>query len=388
MAITYDLRAGMHNSDGFYSSLAHFVNELISNQLSEFEFFIRNYMDFLQVTEQEKLRTAEEYFFDITLLGVLWNEYGDRAQNLGTVRATLLKCLYSLRRKNKLLKPYIDKLRGILATLWLAGDAGSDIPQYPDINENKKLLEWLQAAGDFREESLRITLLLSYLTTLASDEYEKIAASIIDFAGYFKQRALEYFHDYTGKIPEYIQIESSSNRWQENVIFCTRSEIEYIMNLVGSELMNRAFQQSFYKSRKQFALLPACMRNDPDRCQAKKLELAMICTGCDNECNVNRYRILGMQEGFAVRIIPHSSDFSRWLKDWAVGKDYGVIGVACPLHLISGGLELRKLNIAAQCVFLDYCGCKNHWHPDGIMTDLNGNELLKIVKGAPKKVAV
>jgi len=56
--------------------------------------------------------------------------------------------------------------------------------------------------------------------------------------------------------------------------------------------------------------------------------------------------------------------------------------VACPLHLISGGLELRKLNIAAQCVFLDYCGCKNHWHQDGIMTDMNSRQLLKITNGS------
>ncbi|MBD3276509.1 MAG: DUF116 domain-containing protein, partial [Candidatus Marinimicrobia bacterium] len=243
------------------------------------------------------------------------------------------------------------------------------------------------AAGDFREESIRLNLLVNYFSTLTWNGYQKTAVRMIDFAESFKREAQEWFGEYTGEISAYIKSESPKKRWQENVIFCARREIEYILNLVGSELMNRAFQPAFYDSKKQFALLPACMRNNPDRCQAKRLDIEMTCTGCDEECNVYRYREMGRREGFAVRIIPHSSDFSRWLKDWAVDKDYGVIGVACPLHLIAGGLELRKLNISAQCVFLDYCGCKNHWHEDGIMTDLNGNHLLKTVRGRSAEAA-
>jgi hypothetical protein len=381
MAITYDLRGGRGSSDEFYSSLSQYVDQLLSERYPEFEPVIHDYMNYLRDTQHEPLRTPEEYFFDFILLSVLWNEYGARAKKLGSIRAMLLKSLYNLRRRNTTLKPYVDKLRGIFATLWLTDSEIADSPQYPDIADCHRLLQWLQAAGDFREESIRLNLLVNYLSTLTWNAYQKTAVRLMDFAEYFKRDAQEWFGEYTGKISDYIKSESPKKRWKENVIFCARREIEYIMNLVGSELMNRAFRFAFYESRKQFALLPACMRNNPDRCQARKLDIEMICTGCDEECNVYRYREMGRREGFAVRIIPHSSDFSRWLRDWAVGNDFGVIGVACPLHLIAGGLELRKLNISAQCVFLDYCGCKNHWHEDGIMTDLNGNHLLKTVRG-------
>jgi len=185
----------------------------------------------------------------------------------------------------------------------------------------------------------------------------------------------------------YIMQYAASKRWQENVIFCTRREVEYLMNVVGAEIMNRAMAEEFAGTQRKYALLPACMRQKPEQCQAKQLSLDMVCTGCDTQCNIYKFREVGRREGFAIRIIPHSSDFSRWLQSWAAGRDIGVIGVACPLHLIAGGLELRKLNIDAQCVFLDYCGCKTHWSEEGVMTDMNVNQLLNIVGAQRQELA-
>jgi len=237
----------------------------------------------------------------------------------------------------------------------------------------------MKASGDFREEAIRVSLVEKWISTLSDKRSEIIMKIICRVAADFKSESLEYFRDYTGNISEYIRKNTRTKQWQENVIFCTRREVEYLMNMVGAEIMNRAMAGSFENAKRKYALLPACMRQIPEACQAKKLSLEMVCTGCDAECNIYKYREMGRQKGFSVRIIPHSSDFSRWLETWAAGKDIGVIGVACPLHLIAGGLELRKLNIDAQCVFLDYCGCKNHWSEDGVMTDMNVNQLLKMI---------
>ncbi|WP_278244952.1 hypothetical protein [[Clostridium] dakarense] len=46
------------------------------------------------------------------------------------------------------------------------------------------------------------------------------------------------------------------------------------------------------------------------------------------------------------------------------------------LNLISGGLKAKSLGYIPQCVVLDYCGCKSHWHTDGITTDINIKRLL------------
>ena len=85
------------------------------------------------------------------------------------------------------------------------------------------------------------------------------------------------------------------------------------------------------------------------------------------------------KQGITAYLIPHSSDFSRFLVKWKDNRDTSLIGVACVLNLIAGGYEMKRLNIPSQCVFLDYCGCKKHWDKDGIATSLNVNQVKRII---------
>lgn len=150
--------------------------------------------------------------------------------------------------------------------------------------------------------------------------------------------------------------------------------------MVGAELMNRGFREKFINTYKKSLLIPACMRiRTDDECKSVKNNFDMKCTGCDLECRVYHLTKLGKEKNFSVHIIPHSSDFTTWLKTWAVNTGIGIVGVACPLNLITGGLELKSLNIPAQCLLLDYCGCRNHWDKDGFATDLNTTKLLEIL---------
>ena len=59
-------------------------------------------------------------------------------------------------------------------------------------------------------------------------------------------------------------------------------------------------------------------------------------------------------------------------------KNTGYIEVACVLNLLEGGYAMKNLELPAQCVFLDYCGCINHWHPLGTPTNLNRKHLKNI----------
>jgi len=81
-----------------------------------------------------------------------------------------------------------------------------------------------------------------------------------------------------------------------------------------------------------------------------------------------------------VFLIPHSSTLSKFLKFWQDKNETGIIGVAGILNLLTGGYKMQNHNIPSQCVFLDYCGCKKHWHDEGIPTRLNLQQLIKIVK--------
>jgi hypothetical protein len=84
------------------------------------------------------------------------------------------------------------------------------------------------------------------------------------------------------------------------------------------------------------------------------------------------------KEGCEVYIIPHSSSFTRWLCQWRNTREYGIVAVACVLNIAVGGYQMRELGIPSQCVLLDYCGCKKHWHKYGITTNLNVGRLMEV----------
>lgn len=131
--------------------------------------------------------------------------------------------------------------------------------------------------------------------------------------------------------------------------------------MVGAEILNRAFREDFIKTKVKIVLLPACMRFHTSKiCKAIHTKNGYLCTNCTSMCNVSRISKMGRQSIFQVYIIPYESDaFSKVspLKD-----KVGIVGVACVLNLLEGGWKAKSLNFIPQCVVLDYCGCRNHWH--------------------------
>jgi hypothetical protein len=92
---------------------------------------------------------------------------------------------------------------------------------------------------------------------------------------------------------------------------------------------------------------------------------------------------MGIKNNFDVFILPHASDLSRWAsKPGSPPK--GVVGVACLTTLIGGGWELKRHGVPAQCVLLNYCGCKKHWDPKGISTELDMQEMKRIFNIPPR----
>ena len=77
-------------------------------------------------------------------------------------------------------------------------------------------------------------------------------------------------------------------------------------------------------------------------------------------------------------MLPHASDLSLWVKRPGT-QTKGVVSVDCLTTLVGGGWELKRYGVPAQCVLLDYCGCKKHWHPEGIQTDLDIQEMKRVV---------
>ena len=150
--------------------------------------------------------------------------------------------------------------------------------------------------------------------------------------------------------------------------------------MVGAEIMNRGFKPKFDKIKKTcFACTGLYVFTGKISVRHEINGTDITCVGCSDDCRVNELvEAWEKRINFDVYIVPHSSSFTKWLERWQNNNNTGLIAVACLLNLVPGGYEMRELGLNAQCVLLDYCGCKNHWHEEGICTDLNESKVLEL----------
>ncbi|MDP4190461.1 MAG: DUF116 domain-containing protein [Bacteroidota bacterium] len=383
--ITYNLMRNEENSDFYYNEISNFTDAVLLKADDRFRPLVKLYMEYIRQNSLENLRSEHEYLFEFISLGVYWKIYGLRSLAVNPYIAKFLAKLYELRRNHRHLKPSIDYIRGILGTIFLVKEdleenTNNINSNIPSLNNLKSLVLWLEATGEFKEEVKRFKQWLGYLSIRSVIDINKYLKRLAEFASWFELKSEFLLSNYTYNIEEFQRTKLDGHKFKEDYIFCSRKKVEYHLSMFGAEVMNREFRDEFSKTVRKAVLLPACMRiNNGMNCKARKNSLDLVCTGCNSQCRINQITNLGKNSGFAVHIIPHSSSFTKWLESWGVDQGIGVVGVACPLNLVTGGLEMKALDIAAQCVLLDYCGCKNHWDNGGISTALNINELMRII---------
>ncbi|MGA7244111.1 MAG: DUF116 domain-containing protein, partial [Terracidiphilus sp.] len=170
---------------------------------------------------------------------------------------------------------------------------------------------------------------------------------------------------------------------REDQIFCGRPPVEYHLNMLAAEVMNRGLQNSFERTTRKVVLVPACMRGAKAAiCKSRIHGVDMTCMACDPDCAVNHITQHMRKLGATVYLVPHSSGFSRWLARWEREPGVGVTAVACMLNILPGGYNMRSRRIASQCLPLDYPGCKKHWDPKGFATTINEDRLVRIIVAA------
>ena len=227
---------------------------------------------------------------------------------------------------------------------------------------------------------IRLKQWIEFYKTKTDSEIETIFRSTISFSNIFNQIGRDMLGKYTGQISPFISNSLKKYAHREDYFFATRRENEYFLNMFGAEIMNRQMQSEFEHTSKKAVLLPTCMRIEPkDGCKAKSDGKELVCAQCNKDCNIGKIANKLKYHKVTTYLIPHSSDFSRFLIKWKDNQETGLIGVACVLNLLTGGYEMKRLNIASQCVFLDYCGCKKHWNKEGFATNLNSNKLTQII---------
>lgn len=370
--ITYFLCESNESSTEFYKKNLNFSKKVLNKLEDNFSNDINDYMNYINKNNMEQLRSKSEYLLEILMIGVFWKEHVNKAISLSKIPRNILIKLSTLREKESI-KKIVDINRGLLEYLFLNRRSNDKVKI--SLENYKKLVNYLKACGDYKEEAKRLEVWISYFFSLNKNKVEKILTSYLEFAKYFEDISQEVLGIYTKNVNLFLKNIDKKYKYREDFLFCSRKEVEYHLNMVGAQIMNEAYRKEFLKTKEKRLLLPSCMRiKDEKNCKAIKTEEGYICNSCSKNCNVNKYDKLGKKYNFQVYIIPHESSIS--VKNKIKDGHIGIIGVACVLNLISGGLKAKNLGFVPQCVFLDYCGCKDHWHDKGIITDINMSYLL------------
>ncbi|MEW6194244.1 MAG: DUF116 domain-containing protein [Bacteroidota bacterium] len=380
--VTYSLKLNSLNSEEYYRDVRWFTDGVLQKADESITPIVDEYIKFINDFKLEDVREKEEYIFELLSFGILWRTYANTALAIKHAPFIMLSKMGEWRKKHQRIKPFIDFSRGILISLFLLPEKfnHNNLPR-PTLEQIDHVCKWFEATGEFREEALRFIGWRAYWGMLDDPELVKVFSAIAEFRNWFEIRSNEVLGKYTFNVEEFISATKNKYRWREDRISCTRKRVEYHLNMVGAELMNRAFRNEFVAAEKTSVLLPGCMRaRTKNECEAAKEPKGLKCIGCEPKCRVNQIRLAGQKKNFEVYVIPHASDLSLWSAKKGE-PSRGVIASACVTTLVEGGWELKRYGIPAQCVLLEYSGCKKHWHPEGVQTAINFHELERIIAG-------
>lgn len=283
------------------------------------------------------------------------------------------------------MKPAVDRVRGVLFKGFLNGtsaaseheaaEAGADL-----LRQLPALIAWMRATGELEQEAHRVDHWRSYLGSLELWEAARWIEVVCDLFLGFEREAAEALGSYTQGVAGFLATEYAHRGCREDQLFCGRTLQEYHLNMVAAEVMNRGLRNAFERTTRKVVLVPTCLRGArADTCKAKVRGVDMTCAACDPECSVNYITRRMRKIGAMVYMVPHTTGFNRWLDRWEREPGVGVVAVACLLNIMPGGLEMRERRIAAQCVPLDFPGCKKHWDREGLSTAVNEDRLVQIM---------
>ena len=386
----YDLRAGEGCSDRSFNAAATFWREFFPVIEEHAAPLIEGYGCHVQAKLGESRRSRGEYALDLLVLGMVIRTYAGNARRTRRFVLALALGMLWIRKRAAWVKSLADEARVALLCShgWRVNEprTGYNVDQN-SIEEGADLLRslprtitWMRATGDLEQEARRVDNWRSYLATMELWQAVRWLELAVELFDEFKRVSDEALGAYTKGVETFLSTEYARRGRREDQVFCGRSPAEYRLNMVAAEVMNLALREAFEFTPEKVVLVPACMRGArASMCQAQVRGVDMTCAGCDPECAVNRISEQMRRLGASVYLVSHTSGFSRWLDRWQREPSVGVVAVACLLNILPGGFEIRARRIGAQCVPLDFPGCKKHWDREGISTAVNEDRLVEIV---------
>ena len=383
----YSLLNHSENSDIFYHELSLFTDSILNDAEQSLGRYASEFRQFLKQEGTKDIPSKDESLLQSIMPGIFWINYEANARETKGIFIWVLTKLYAGRKKFPTLKNNIDQLRGFIGYKVLRHNSGNTLKI--SLSSYRKLLSWLQATGEFNEEVKKLGLWRQFLLSKEKAYALDFLSDSIKFANQFSIEGNKALGEYTNPLASFRQNHARTYKNREDYFFTSRKENEYYLNMVGAEILNRDLREEFNQTSHKVLLLPTCMRPAANtECKAVFDGIEYKCTSCSKNCNIGKIAHEMRASEIPTYLIPHSSGFSKTLAKWQGKKDVSLVGVACVLNLLTGGYEMKNLGISSQCVFLDYCGCKKHWHHSGIPTDLNIQQLQRTLKNESGELKV
>ena len=314
--------------------------------------------EFLKYSEKFKFKNDEETL-EALCIGVYWYLYGTTALDLNSNIHKALSNLAEYRRSFPEDKIFIDELRGKLLTKFLFKPFKKNNEKLNKDNLTL-LINFLEATGDYIDQLPHFK------------NFNHNLEDCISLTKWFCKNSDKYLGEYTSQLEKYLKNNTSSHLMEEDVIFYHGHKLEYHLNMLGAEILNRVYKEDYNTRKRKVIILPSCMNINKEKCKAQKENLGKKCTLCNPKCNV--YQITKQYKKQEVYMISHESTaFQGATKEDK--ETIGIIGITCVLNLISGGWKANKLTIPPQCVILEHVACKKHWLNEDTPTTINNKEL-------------
>ena len=373
--ITYSLKSESSDYEKYYFTIKKLGDDLIDKALNKSSKYIDDFKLYLKSKNIEDPKDSKYYSIEIILIGVLFREYKDYILNFKPYLSPIYNILNKSR--NSKFKPQIDVIRGRINTSLYSKSQKLDNPY--TLNNFSRLIKWLDATYDFKDEVLRLNIWHQFLKEKASQtDYIREFFNLTDYlASYLKYIGDENLKCYLPNLDNYLNSYLKTHKNKEDIVYCGKTSIQYYFNMILSEVMNDIFREDFLNTDKKIVFLPGCMTQTHTPCKRISTSYGGKCKHCSRDCNVNRIDSLGDKYNFDVYIIKHETTLSSL--DTKNNKNIGIVGIACIPNLITGGFKALRLGFMPQCVLLDYSGCSNHWLDKRSMTSINEKRLLEII---------
>lgn len=367
--------SGFDGEGVFYDELNRFSREVVAEGNLRLGKLIDQFRDSSKHMSSPEMH-EEEHLLDLLIMGVLWNEYAAVLPNISPSKAFIFNRLSHVRNKFPALKKRVDQIRGKLAFRFLLINTTGTLLY--DTTTCDQLVGWLKATGDFYSEADRIAEWNGYFKSLASSNSNHYIRQVCRFAEWFKARAAIRLGNYTLGVSRFLESHHVRYKGREDYFFTGRHEVEYHLNMVGAAIMNRCFREGFKQAKRKIVMLPKCMVKNAS-CKATMVHGALLCKHCTPTCNVSQITLAMKEQGVETIVIEHTSQIGKTLKHWAKDRDTGIVGTSCVLNLLQGGFEMKRNQIASQCIFLDHSCCSHHWGVSNKKASIDLKQLNRIV---------